>query len=188
MREASRQRVLQRRSKGQPIPAEADRPVISWRRGRSRAASLGLPMGFRGGQGAQCMAARPEGGRQGLGWLAAQQPGVRCQQEPSPQPAPAPPCPRAPPRSQPAGQATFLPQAQGLGNICPSENPAPLPKGQGGSCSGKEQERGGYTARGWMAGCIYLTPPTPATPCRWDPPLSSSGTWISPGHMLHPLT
>ena len=48
MRAASRPRVLQRGRRGQPIPAEADRPVSSWRIGRSRAASLGLPMGFRG--------------------------------------------------------------------------------------------------------------------------------------------
>lgn len=47
MWEASRQRVFQRGRQGQPISEETERPLNSRQRGRSKVASLGLPMGFR---------------------------------------------------------------------------------------------------------------------------------------------
>lgn len=175
--------------KGQPISAEADRPVSSWRR---RGRRLGLPVW--GSPWASVGSRRPvhgctaEGGRQG--WAAS------CAAAGSAVPAGAlasacpcpPPHPRAPllDPNQPAKPHSF-PKCRDRGTSAPQKTPLPYLKGKG-ALALAEQERGGYRARGWMAGCIYLAPPTPATPCRWDPPLSSSWTWISPGHTLHPLT
>lgn len=151
MREASRQRVLQRGRKGQPIPAEADRPVSSWRRGRSRAASLGLPMGFCRVKAPSAWLHGPKVGSRA--WAGLLRSSRECSASRSPRlslplPRPAPELLLVP--NQPARPHSF-PKRRDWGTSTPQKTPLPYLKGKGALALAKNRKEVGIRlGGGWQ--------------------------------------
>lgn len=166
MWEASRQRVFQRGRQGQLILEEAERPMNSRQRGRSKAASLRLPMGFRAVRAPRTWLHGPKAGGKVLLCSSREHNASRSPRLSLPLPLPRP--------AQPQSSSSILtsrpdhipsPPSRGTeGWLSPGKPYCPQLEHKGLLLWQRNNRKEARTGLGGGRLHPFLTPPTPAAP------------------------